>query len=213
MVDLGEGSGLGGILKGLVLINRYSPGTYLFLLEKAKAVLFLLDFEDCEKTDKAGGLAGLIVTLCRYEEFYKDEKILKLIDRLAQKLSSLKTLEYEGRVLWKTLDHKNHPISGAVHGMTGIAEAFLMADLRLGKKQIHFIRYYSRLLPLQATDHPCFARMSQRKLLMSEAVGGGSCFTGHSCKHDEPGPDCRLAVNRNIYSTLTFTFFDNPFIA
>ena len=65
--------------------------------------------------------------------------------------------------------------------------------------------YYSRPLPLQATDHPCFARMSQLKLLMSEAVGGGSCFTGlicnqnlsHSCKHDEPEPDCRLAVNSN----------------
>ena len=39
------------------------------------------------------------VTLCRYEEFYKDEKILKLIDRLAQKLASMKTLEYEGRIL------------------------------------------------------------------------------------------------------------------
>ena len=41
---------------------------------------------------------------------------------------------------------------------------------------------------------------------MSEAVGGGSCFTGlicnqnlsHSCKHDEPEPDCRLAVNSNL---------------
>ena len=48
--------------------------------------------------------------------------------------------------------------------------------------------------------------MSQLKLLMSEAVGGGSCFTGlicnqnlpHSCKHDEPEPDCRLAVNSNL---------------
>ncbi len=58
-------------------------------------------------------------------------------------------------------------------------------------------------LPQHATDHPCLARMSQRKLLMSAAVGGGSCFTGlicnqnlsHSCKHDETGSDCRLAVN------------------
>lgn len=175
MVNPGEGSGIGGILKGLVFINRYSSGTYGSLLEKAKDLLLLLDFEDCEETDKAGGIAGLIVTLCRYEELYRDEKILKLIDRLAQKLASLKTLEYEGGFLWKTLDNKNHPISGAVHGMTGIAEAFLMADLRLGKK-----RYEKEIQDALEFENCCYREdlggWPDRRALGSGRMAGGNCY-------------------------------------
>ena len=175
MVNPGEGSGIGGILKGLVFINRYSFGTYGSLLEKAKDLLLLLDFEDCEETDKAGGIAGLIVTLCRYEEFYKDEKILKLIDRLAQKLASLKTLEYKGGFLWKTLDNKNHPISGAVHGMTGIAEAFLMADLRVGKK-----RYEKEIQDALEFENCCYREdlggWPDRRALGSGKMAGGNCY-------------------------------------
>ena len=43
------------------------------------------------------------------------------------RLVSLKTLPAGDTLLWKTLNDKRHPISGAVHGMTGIAEALLMA--------------------------------------------------------------------------------------
>lgn len=35
-------------------------------------------------------------------------------------------------MLWKTIPGKEHPISGAVHGMMGIAEAFTLADRILG---------------------------------------------------------------------------------
>ena len=129
-VSLGEGGGLGGILKAIVLVNRYTDGAYEALLKKAKKMICRLDPGIFEDTDKSGGISGLIVTLCRYEELYSDESIQALIQRLAERLRALRTLKYRDMLLWKTI--APHPVSGAVHGMTGIAESLLMADLRLG---------------------------------------------------------------------------------
>ena len=132
-ISLGEGSGLGGILKAIVIVNRYMEAAYDGLLQKAKGIICSIDPERFEDTDKSGGISGLIVTLCRYEELYSDKNIQKMIQRLASRLCELKTLEYKDMLLWKTL--KNHPISGAIHGMSGIAESLLMADLRLGSTE------------------------------------------------------------------------------
>jgi len=127
--SLGEGGGLGGILKAIVLVNRYTEGTYDALLQKTRDLICSIDPDIYEDTDKSGGIAGLIVTLCRYEELYSDHNIQKMIQRLAERLRALRSLEYKDMLLWKTI--KPHPISGAVHGMSGIAESFFMADLRL----------------------------------------------------------------------------------
>ena len=41
--------------------------------------------------------------------------------------------------------------------------------------------YYSQPLHPQTSDHPCFARMPRLTTLLSEVVGGGSCFAGLVC--------------------------------
>ncbi len=133
IISLGEGNGLGGILKAIVLVNRYTDGAYEDLLKKTKELTCSLDPAAFEDTDKSGGISGLIVTLCRYTELYSDENIQTMIQKLSERLRALKTLKYKDMLLWKTI--KPHPISGAVHGMTGIAESLMMADMRLGNTE------------------------------------------------------------------------------
>lgn len=80
-------------------------------------------------------MAGLLSTLCRYEELYEDSRILQLIETLAVRLLQLKTMQSGELFVWKTLESLKHPISGAVHGMCGIAEALLLAGKRLGTER------------------------------------------------------------------------------
>ena len=56
----------------------------------------------------------------------------QMIRSSGKRLEKLKTLDYEGLNVWKTISEMNYPLSGAVHGMAGIAEALYMADVRLG---------------------------------------------------------------------------------
>ncbi len=73
--------------------------------------------------------------------------------------------------------------------------------------------YYSRPLPPQTSDHPCFARMPRLSTLLSEVVGGGSCFAGPvclrrwqlTCKHDASIFVGRQAVNSNFRLSCHFT--------
>lgn len=129
--SMGEGDGLAGVIRSIVMVNRYRSGAFTAHLEKAKQLLLKLDPTHCDDTDKAGGIAGMIVTLCRYEEFYDDARIQPVIRSLADRLINLKRLEHKGKYLWKTLPDKRCPVCGAVHGMTGIGESLLMADHRL----------------------------------------------------------------------------------
>ncbi len=129
--NVGEGDGIAGILRTLIIVNHILEGTYSNLVIKGKNLAMEINPHKLTKTDKAQGISGLISTLCRYEEFYTDEKIRELVKRLADRLSELRSLKYRGEVLWNTLDEP-YPISGAVHGMMGIAEAYLRADLLLG---------------------------------------------------------------------------------
>lgn len=133
--DAGEGAGAAGLLRSLVLVNRYQDDRYAELTEAAVSLCVEQDYSLIDKTDKAGGIAGLLSTLCRYEELYENKKVSKLIEILADRLLELKTLECGDVLLWKTLEDKNHPISGAVHGMCGIAEALMLAGKRLGTEK------------------------------------------------------------------------------
>lgn len=125
--SLGEGGGFAGILRSIVLINHSCDGICSELIDKAKELLPEIEIEDNDLTDKSLGLAGIIVTLCRYNEYRNDPQVKKTVYAMAKKLVSLKKLSSGDVTVWKTLTDKNHPISGAVHGMTGIAEALLMA--------------------------------------------------------------------------------------
>lgn len=130
--SLGEGSGAAGVLRALVLVNRFREGACLPLIRSLCGILKHLDIRACDDTDKVSGLAGLITTLCRYEELYTQEGIKPVIAALCERLKALQTLAWEKGRVWQTLKDRPHPISGAVHGMAGIAEAFFLAGLRLG---------------------------------------------------------------------------------
>ncbi len=123
----GEGGGLAGVLRSIVLIDRFCDGCLKELLGRARELIAKLDASAFEQTDKSSGLAGLIVTLCRYDAYSRYPEVQSKVYELAKRLVSLKTLPAGDTLLWKTLNDKRHPISGAVHGMTGIAEALLMA--------------------------------------------------------------------------------------
>ena len=129
---VGEGGGLAGVLRSIVLINRYCTGLCDKLIDKAKELIANLDVSNNKEADKSSGIAGLIVTLCRYKEYYTDPAVQKTIYGLAKKLVSMKNLPSGDLLVWKTLYDKGHAISGAVHGMTGIAEALFMAGKILG---------------------------------------------------------------------------------
>ena len=126
-IGSGEGAGIAGILRGIVLVNRICPGMGERLIEKARERIVELDASAQVMADKSTGLAGLIVTLCRYREYSEDPGVQRTVYGLARKLVSLRTLTTGDLLVWKTVRGKKHPISGAVHGMTGIAEALLMA--------------------------------------------------------------------------------------
>ena len=155
--SLGEGEGLAGVLRSLVIINRFRNGCCRQLIDNICRFLKKIDVSAYKETDKVSGLSGLIVTLCRYEELYTYDGIKDVIRALCDRLKSLKTLEWEETFVWKTMSDKNHPISGAVHGMAGIAEAFFLADLRLGRSDYM---------------EPALAALSFEDRVYSEDLGG-----------------------------------------
>ena len=204
-VSLGEGGGLGGILRALVLVNRYTNGEYDSLLEKAKNLTCRINPEFFEYTDKSGGISGLIVTLCRYEELYSDEKIQKLTEKLANRLLELRTLDYNGTLLWKTI--KNHPVSGAVHGMTGIAESFLMADLRCG-----CTKYEKDAVDALEFDDSCFdpelGSYKDMRIPGSRKPARGNCYGSEGM-----GIICTRLKNNGIKNSVTERILANAQIA
>lgn len=130
-LELGEGTGIAGILKALVLTERCRRGSCQTLISDLCSLLSGLRPEAFDRTDKASGLAGLITALCRFEELYRQKKMRVLIKKLADRLLLLQNMESGTGRVWKTLDGCSHPISGAVHGMSGIAEALMLAGMRL----------------------------------------------------------------------------------
>ncbi len=194
-VSLGEGSGLAGVLKAVVLVNRYTSGAFDSVLQKAKSLICGIDPDVYEDTDKSGGISGLIVTLCRYEELYSDKNIQTMIQRLAERLRALRNLEYKDMLLWKTI--KGHPITGAVHGMTGIAESFYMADLRLG-----ITEYEKDAEDALAFEDSCFdpklGCWTDRRVPGTRKPAIGNCYGAEGM-----GVICTHLKNAGISNSLT----------
>ena len=124
-VPVGEGAGFGGILTGIALMRRYAPSETLDdLCEQVLAFLEKTDFSGCTMADRIGGLAGLVATLCRFEEYRGHTTTIR---NAADRILELKTLAYKDYVLWKTMFDVPRVLSGAGHGMSGIAEALIAA--------------------------------------------------------------------------------------
>jgi lantibiotic modifying enzyme len=87
------------------------------------------DYANATSSDRIIGLAGLVSVLCRFEEYRGHTTALR---RAADRILELKTFEYKGHVLWKTLPDTPRLLSGAGHGMAGIAEALIAASDLLG---------------------------------------------------------------------------------
>ena len=125
VIPAGEGTGLGGILTGIALMRRYAPRESLDeLCEQVLSVVEHGDFSDCTVADRIGGLAGLVSVLCRFDEY---RGCTTAIRSAAERMLELKTLAYRDYVLWKTLTGVPRALSGAGHGMSGIAEALIAA--------------------------------------------------------------------------------------
>lgn len=122
--DSGDGAGAAGLLRGLVLVNRYQDHRYNGLLEAAVSQCLEPDCFRTGKAEKAGGIADLLCTLCQYEELYEKREVPELIETLAVHLIRLKT---------KT--EMNHSISGTEYDECVIAQALLLADKRLGTER------------------------------------------------------------------------------
>ena len=127
--SLGESDGLAGIMTALALIRRFTGRADVGLLQgRALHALESIDLARYGAPDRMIGMAGLVSTLCRFEE-YRDPG---LIGRAAARLLELRTLEHEGHMLWQSFPDKPRPISGAGHGLCGVAEALVAAWRVLG---------------------------------------------------------------------------------
>lgn len=125
IVPVGEGAGFGGILNGIALMRRYVPSETLDdLCEQVLALLERTDFSGCTVADRIGGLAGLVSALCRFEEYRGHTTTIR---NAADRILELRTFDYRDRVLWKTMFDVPRALSGAGHGMSGIAEALVAA--------------------------------------------------------------------------------------
>ncbi len=124
-VPTGEGSGLGGVFTGIALMRRYTREDELdALADEVLALLGRADFAGCNAADRMIGLSGLVSALCRFEEYRGQRDV---IAKAADRILELKTFAYRDHVLWKTLPRAPRVLSGAGHGMSGIAEALYAA--------------------------------------------------------------------------------------
>ena len=127
---LGEAEGIGGILTGLSLLERYTGRSDIAALqEKALSTPEHYDMSSYGAPDRMTGMSGLLSALCRFPE-YKSRT--DLIRKAADSLLMMKTLDFNGEKLWKPFKDKARPISGAGHGLAGIAEALYAASCVLG---------------------------------------------------------------------------------
>ena len=122
-VPVGEGAGFGGILTGIALMRRYASSETLDdLCEQVLALLERTDFSGCSVADRIGGLG-------RFEEYRGNTTTIR---NAANRILELRTCAYRDRVLWKTMFDVPRALSGAGHGMSGIAEALVAAADVLG---------------------------------------------------------------------------------
>ena len=130
---LGESTGTAGILIALELMRQYASQREFEAFDPYIGALFeKTDFPRYGAPDRMIGMAGFLSALCRFDR-YRGEK--ETIRKAADRLLAMKTLDYEGKRLWKTLPDLPRPISGAGHGHAGIAEALYAAASVLGDEK------------------------------------------------------------------------------
>ena len=126
---LGEG-GLGGVLTVLALLRRYGQAEKAdSLTAEVFQTLAEIDIAACRTADRINGAAGLAAALCRFEEYRNRKEIIRAA---ADRILALKTFKYNDDLLWRTMDDIPRVLSGAGHGMAGIAEALYAAADVLG---------------------------------------------------------------------------------
>ena len=133
-IPLGLSGGIGGVLRALTLMEQYlekpAPG---HLAQRVIDLLGKVRMEDSKQTDVYSGAAGLLLALCGQPESRNSETLRRHIRRAADRLLALrKPLKPGEPALWDTLE-KGRPISGAGHGMAGIAAALMGAGRLLGE--------------------------------------------------------------------------------
>lgn len=131
-LPLGLTSGFAGAMAAFELMERGLGGGRA--AELRLRLLALLDRAEVEKArymDVFSGAAGLVWALGRACEEDGAEQGFRQLARASERLLAGRTLEHEGRLLWDTLG-KGRPISGAGHGMAGMAAALALAGKLLG---------------------------------------------------------------------------------
>lgn len=133
LLPLGISDGIAGVLRALALIERYSQHEWPRLLtQKVIRLLDNLEIDSAQHMDVYMGTAGLLLALCHCQPQFDSADIPKHIRRTAKRLLAQRQLETrDGLLLWDTLG-KARPISGAGHGMAGIAAALMSAARVLG---------------------------------------------------------------------------------
>lgn len=131
-LPLGISDGFGWTLRALDIMERcLGTGRAGALTQRLLALLEKAEIEDAQRLDVYSGAAGLLLALCPAYEHTGAEAALVHMRRAAERLLLAQTLEYRGLLLWDTLG-KKRPISGAGHGMAGIAAALSWAGKLLG---------------------------------------------------------------------------------
>ena len=119
--------GIGGVIKALIEIKKLTNNKKTdCILDETFNLIKDIDYSNYAYTDVYSGLSGLIEALCLYDEGHDNEEKVRFIKKIADKIISLQTLEYEGTKVWATINN-NRPISGWGHGLIGIASALTLA--------------------------------------------------------------------------------------
>lgn len=131
-LPLGLSRGWGGALRALTEMERLlGTGRAGRIRDRMLALLEKADVEEGTRLDVYSGAAGLLLPLCRVYEETGSGTALRHLRRAAERLLQGRTLAYRGLLLWDTME-KSRPISGAGHGMAGIAAALSRAWRVLG---------------------------------------------------------------------------------
>ena len=131
-LPLGISDGFAGAFRALdIMESCLGTGRAGDLTRRLLELLGKADIENAHCMDVYSGAAGLLLELCRAYEHTGSDAALVQMERIAELLIRGRTLEYKGMLLWDTMD-KKRPISGAGHGLAGIAAALLGAWKLLG---------------------------------------------------------------------------------
>lgn len=136
VLPFGIAEGLGGVLLSLTLMGQYLENSFPGRIsEKVTGLIDKMDIENAEEMDVYSGTAGTLLALCKNFQLSKSPRTAVYIRRFADRLLAQRSLmAKDGLLLWDTLK-KGRPISGAGHGMAGIAAALLSAAEILGEKK------------------------------------------------------------------------------